>query len=87
MASDGFSGRLASIADFEKLTPLLQANCQRMQYEWSKYEAAARMILENPEYGFVVMAEKESGEAAGFVSLTFEWSDWRNGVFFWMQGF
>ena len=44
------------------------------------------MILENPEYGFVIMAEKAGGEVAGFISLTFEWSDWRNGVFFWMQG-
>ena len=51
-----------------------------MQYEWSKYEAAARLILANPDYGFVIMAENATGEAAGFISLTFEWSDWRYGA-------
>uniref|UniRef100_A0A7S3HWA9 N-acetyltransferase domain-containing protein n=1 Tax=Favella ehrenbergii TaxID=182087 RepID=A0A7S3HWA9_9SPIT len=81
------TGRAATAADFDKLQPLFQANCQRMQYEWSKYEFAAKHILTNPEYGFIIMVEKADGQAVGFVSLTFEWSDWRNGVFFWMQGF
>ena len=57
-----------------------------MQYDWSKYETAIRHSLANPEFGFTIMAENAAGEAVGFVSVTFEWSDWRNAVFFWMQG-
>ena len=86
MASDGLTGRVATAADYDKLEPLFRANCQKMQYEWPKYEFAAKHILAHPEYGFVIMAEQADGSAAGFISLTFEWSDWRNGVFLWMQG-
>ena len=31
------------------------------------------------------MAE-EGGQIVGFLSFSFEFSDWRNGAFFWMQG-
>ena len=86
MASNTLTGRVATMADFDKLAPLLQNNCQRMQFDWAKYEFGTRQILSNPDYGFIILAEKEDGSAAGFLSLTFEWSDWRNGVFFWMQG-
>ena len=31
------------------------------------------------------MAEA-GGQIVGFLSFSFEFSDWRNGAFFWMQG-
>ena len=79
------TSRVAVEADFEKLTPLLKANCTRVQYEWSNYEASSRMILANKEYGFFIIAEA-GDQVVGFVSFTFEWSDWRDGAFYWMQG-
>ena len=78
------TARVAVIADFEKLQPLMQANCEKMQYEWSKYEVAARHILENPDYGFFILAETQEDQVVGFISFTFEWSDWRNGACFWI---
>jgi len=41
-------------------------------------------LLKNPEYGFYVIAEK-SGEIAGALMVTTEWSDWRDGEFWWVQ--
>jgi len=41
-------------------------------------------LLDRPHYGFYVLAEVE-GEATGGLMITFEWSDWRNGVFWWIQ--
>lgn len=41
-------------------------------------------LLKNPAYGFYVIAEK-SGEIAGSLMVTTEWSDWRNGEFWWVQ--
>ena len=41
-------------------------------------------MLAHPGMGFYVMAECE-GEVAGSLMVTTEWSDWRNGNFWWVQ--
>ncbi|TDF39899.1 N-acetyltransferase [Alteromonadaceae bacterium M269] len=41
-------------------------------------------LLNTPEYGFYLVAEG-SGELCGGLMVTFEWSDWRNGLFWWVQ--
>jgi ribosomal protein S18 acetylase RimI-like enzyme len=41
-------------------------------------------LLAHPGMGFYVMAECE-GEVAGSLMVTNEWSDWRNGNFWWVQ--
>lgn len=47
-----------------------------------------RTVLGNSERGFYVLAEhQQSGgqQVVGQLMITFEWSDWRNGVFWWVQ--
>lgn len=41
-------------------------------------------VLTQPEHGFYVVALVE-GEAAGSLLVTYEWSDWRCGRFWWVQ--
>ncbi len=41
-------------------------------------------MLKNPQYGFYVVAEQNS-RIVGSVMVTFEWSDWRCGLFWWLQ--
>ncbi|MBC8139088.1 MAG: GNAT family N-acetyltransferase [Fibrella sp.] len=41
-------------------------------------------FLARPDYGFYLVAEIES-RVAGCLMVTFEWSDWRNGLFWWIQ--
>ena len=41
-------------------------------------------LLENRELGFYVVAEI-GGKIAGCLMITYEWSDWRNGVIWWVQ--
>ncbi len=41
-------------------------------------------LLNNPERGFYTMAES-AGQCVGQVMVTYEWSDWRNGTFWWIQ--
>lgn len=43
-----------------------------------------RRFLDRPDYGFYLVAEIES-RVAGCLMVTFEWSDWRNGLFWWIQ--
>jgi ribosomal protein S18 acetylase RimI-like enzyme len=46
--------------------------------------AGVRALLANPAAGFYVVAEMD-GRVVGALMLTKEWSDWRNGAFWWIQ--
>jgi ribosomal protein S18 acetylase RimI-like enzyme len=41
-------------------------------------------LMENPQYGFYVVAESTGG-VLGSLMVTYEWSDWRDGVYWWIQ--
>ncbi|MGL6095238.1 MAG: GNAT family N-acetyltransferase [Fimbriiglobus sp.] len=41
-------------------------------------------VLADPQKGFYTVAER-AGEVVGQVLVTFEWSDWRAGWFWWVQ--
>jgi ribosomal protein S18 acetylase RimI-like enzyme len=46
--------------------------------------AGVRGLLRNPGAGFYVVAEVQ-GIVAASLMITTEWSDWRNGTFWWIQ--
>lgn len=41
-------------------------------------------VFEDDEKGFYVVAE-DAGKIVGGLMVTFEWSDWRDGWFWWIQ--
>lgn len=41
-------------------------------------------LLRDPALGFYLVAER-AGEVVGSLMVTFEWSDWRDGHFWWIQ--
>lgn len=41
-------------------------------------------VLNRPELGRYLIAEQD-GNVVGQLMLTYEWSDWRNGAFWWIQ--
>ena len=41
-------------------------------------------VLRDPRHGFYVVADT-GHEIAGALLVTYEWSDWRNGRFWWIQ--
>jgi GNAT superfamily N-acetyltransferase len=43
-----------------------------------------KAVLADPRKGLYFLAE-EGGRPIGQMGLTFEWSDWRNGWFWWIQ--
>jgi ribosomal protein S18 acetylase RimI-like enzyme len=43
-----------------------------------------KAILEDRKNGFYLIAEVD-GEVVGSLMVTTEWSDWRNGAFWWIQ--
>jgi GNAT superfamily N-acetyltransferase len=50
----------------------------------ARASAGVDTVMENPAHGFYVVAEK-AGIIAGSLMVTREWSDWRNGEFWWIQ--
>ena len=50
----------------------------------ARLRAGVEYLLEHETEGLYLIAERDS-EAAGTLMITFEWSDWRNGRFWWIQ--
>jgi ribosomal protein S18 acetylase RimI-like enzyme len=46
--------------------------------------AGVESMLKNPNLGFYILAEYNN-KIAGALMVTTEWSDWRNGIFWWIQ--
>ena len=46
--------------------------------------AGVNAVFDDASRGCYLVAEIE-GEVVGSLLITFEWSDWRNGVFWWVQ--
>jgi len=42
-------------------------------------------VFEDPTRGFYTVAVRPDGEVVGQAMITYEWSDWRNGWFWWVQ--
>lgn len=52
--------------------------------EHARLEAGVRGMFERPQHGFYLVAEA-AGACIGCLMITYEWSDWRNGFFWWVQ--
>jgi ribosomal protein S18 acetylase RimI-like enzyme len=46
--------------------------------------AGVQAVFDDPNKGFYVVAESD-GRIVGGLMVTFEWSDWRNSWFWWIQ--
>jgi ribosomal protein S18 acetylase RimI-like enzyme len=82
-----FKIRLASPADQADLIDFNQAMAWETEAKHLVRETLAKgiaAVLKNPEYGFYLVGEQQ-GQVAGGLLVTKEWSDWRNGMFWWIQ--
>lgn len=50
----------------------------------ARLAAGTRAVFESDERGFYLVAER-AGAMVGCLLITREWSDWRNGWFWWIQ--
>lgn len=79
--------RLANIDDSSSLIDFNQAMAE--ETEGKSLDAAVlkrgvEAVFQDPSKGFYVVAELDGKIVAGLM-VTFEWSDWRNGWFWWIQ--
>ena len=47
--------------------------------------AGVRSMIDNPSRGFYRLAVNRNDEVLACLMVTFEWSDWRNATFWWVQ--
>lgn len=57
---------------------------EHLDLERERLLAGVRAVLADAGKGFYLVAETE-GAVAGQMMITYEWSDWRNGWFWWIQ--
>lgn len=79
--------RNASIGDLEFVTRAnidLAHETEAIRLDPGTVRAGVRALLEDPTKGRYLVAEQD-GIAIGQLATTFEWSDWRNAMFLWIQ--
>jgi ribosomal protein S18 acetylase RimI-like enzyme len=79
--------RIAQEKDIETLASFNMALAWETEQKKLKREVVTRglqTLLKNPQYGFYTVAEV-AGRVVGCIMITYEWTDWRCGLFWWVQ--
>ncbi len=79
--------RLATQSDLVAIVEFNQAmalETEGKQLDNHTLSAGVAGLLDNPHRGFYLVAEQEDA-IAGSLMVTYEWSDWRNANFWWVQ--
>jgi ribosomal protein S18 acetylase RimI-like enzyme len=79
--------RRATLDDVDHLVAFNAAMAQETEGKRLAVEtldAGVRSLIADGQKGFYLVADVD-GQAVGALMVTFEWSDWRDGQFWWLQ--
>ena len=79
--------RVAQASDVETIAQFNEQIAQETEDKTLDPETirtGVRALLDDPDRGFYLLAER-GGRVVGALMITTEWSDWRNGIFWWVQ--
>ncbi len=79
--------RGATPADAETIAAhnaAMAAETEGLERDRGRLAEGVRAVLEDASKGFYTVAEV-NGQVVGQMLITLEWSDWRNGTFWWVQ--
>jgi ribosomal protein S18 acetylase RimI-like enzyme len=62
----------------------LARETEQVALDPDRIDAGVRSLIADPSKGFYIVAGVD-GIIAGQLMITYEWSDWRNGNFWWIQ--
>ena len=57
---------------------------ENLELDRQRLRLGVEAVLRDPAKGFYTVAEVD-GQVVGQMMVTFEWSDWRNATFWWLQ--
>ncbi len=84
---DPITIRLADPADAEFLVrgnATMALETEHLSLDLDRLRDGVHALFENTSRGVYYIAEVE-GRRVGQMMITYEWSDWRNGMFWWIQ--
>jgi GNAT superfamily N-acetyltransferase len=79
--------RPATVDDTEFLVrgnAQLALETEQLSLDVDRLRSGVHAVFGDPARGFYLIAEVD-GTRVGQMMITYEWSDWRNGVFWWIQ--
>lgn len=80
--------RIAKVEDVSALVEFNHAmalETEGKRLETSVLQKGVEAVFSDEKKGFYVVAENVDGKIIGGLMVTFEWSDWRNKWFWWIQ--
>ena len=85
--------RQAILADVERIAAFQQAMAQETEgktLDAATLRQGVAAVFEGPQRGFYLVAiagtdDDGTTEVVGSLFITYEWSDWRNATFWWIQ--
>ena len=88
MAPSSITIRAAGVDDVERLAAWAVAmalETENKRLDRDTVLRGARAVFDQPARGRYFIAERDACEPVGTLMLTHEWSDWRNGNWWWIQ--
>ncbi len=85
--SDDIQVRLARARDAARIVRFNNAMAMETESRTlaeATVNAGVEAVFSSSDKGFYVVAER-GGDVVGALMVTYEWSDWRNGFFWWIQ--
>lgn len=79
--------RMATPADIETIAVFNERmawETESLRLDAARIRSGVQSVLGDESKGFYLVAERD-GKVIGQLMVTFEWSDWRNGSFWWIQ--
>jgi GNAT superfamily N-acetyltransferase len=79
--------RLATVADtpvIVRFNTRMADETEHITLDQERLKAGVDALLRDPSKGVYYLAEQNNG-VVGQMMITYEWSDWRNGTFWWIQ--
>ncbi|MDI6401453.1 N-acetyltransferase [Balneolaceae bacterium ANBcel3] len=75
---------IADAAEISRFNIAMAWETEQKRLNKSLVEEGVKVLCRTPEHGFYMAAEID-GLMVGTLMITKEWSDWRNGFFWWIQ--
>src|SRR5438094_10547146 len=90
------AARLSDLADLVRFSAAMAEETERRTLDLDRLRQGISAVLTSKERGYYLVAETIQTPSAqehsatesrvvGQLLITYEWSDWRNGVFWWIQ--
>jgi len=82
-----FSIRQATVADTDviaRFNSLMAEETEHIALDQKRLKKGVTALLSDPSKGIYYLAEANT-TVVGQMMITYEWSDWRNGTFWWIQ--